>query len=150
VRCCRIYGVCAKWDSLQTGQNVTCEESRTQGKRLRNPAHSKHRNVKSLLRTGPYFHDGSQATLWDVVDHYNKGDGIKDSWLDEDILPLALHENQIDDLVAFLASLTSDEYKEPAAKELERQRALSRAARLQRDTVRAFGPKPVQPTPPKP
>ena len=63
--------------------------------------------------------------------------------------PLALHENQIDDLVAFLASLTSDEYKEAAAKELERQRALARTTRPQRDTVRAFAPKPTQPEAPK-
>jgi cytochrome c peroxidase len=106
--------------------------------------------LRNLLMTGPYFHDGSQETLWDVIDHYNKGDGLKNPWLDEDMQPLALSENQIDDLVAFLASLTSDEYKGPAAKELERQRALSRTTRPQRDTARAFGPKPVQPTPPSP
>ena len=35
-------------------------------------------------------------------------------------------EKEIDDVVAFLASLTSDDYKKPAAKELARQRALSR------------------------
>src|ERR687892_602961 len=105
--------------------------------------------LRNLLLTGPYFHDGSQVTLWDVVDHYNKGDGIKDPWLDGDMQPLALHENQIDDLVALLASLTSDEYKEPAAKELARQRALSRTTRPQRDTARAFGPKPIQPKPPQ-
>ena len=23
--------------------------------------------------TAPYMHDGSLATLWDVIDHYNKG-----------------------------------------------------------------------------
>ena len=27
----------------------------------------------------PYFHDGSQATLWDVIDHYNKGAGPTES-----------------------------------------------------------------------
>ena len=32
----------------------------------------------NVLITAPYFHDGSQATLWDVMDHYNKGNGIKD------------------------------------------------------------------------
>ena len=104
--------------------------------------------LRNLLLTGPYFHDGSQATLWDVVDHYNKGDGVNNPWLDEDMQPLALHENQIDDLVAFLASLTSREYDKPAAQELERQRALSKTTRPQRDTARAFGPKPVQPKPP--
>src|SRR5580692_8784374 len=38
-------------------------------------------------------------------------------------------------------------YKEPAMKELERQHSLSRTSRPQRDTARAFGPKPVQPKP---
>jgi cytochrome c peroxidase len=105
-------------------------------------------NLRNVLVTGPYFHDGSQETLWDVMDHYNKGDGLKDPWLDEDIQPLALSEKDIDDVVAFLASLTSPEYKELGEKELARQRALSRTNRTQRDTARAFGPKPKQPAPP--
>ena len=103
--------------------------------------------LRNLLVTGPYFHDGSQVTLWDVMDHYNKGDGLQNPYLDEDIQPLALKETDIDDLVAFLASLTSDDYKKQGAKELARQRALSRTTRPQRDTARAFGPKPVQPKP---
>jgi cytochrome c peroxidase len=107
-------------------------------------------NLRNVLVTGPYFHDGSQETLWDVIDHYNKGDGLKDPWLDEDIQPLALTEPEIDDLAAFLASLTSPDYKELAAREWERQRALSRMTRPQRDTKRAFGPKPPRPKPPEP
>jgi cytochrome c peroxidase len=107
-------------------------------------------NLRNVLVTGPYFHDGSQETLWDVVDHYNRGDGLKNPWLDEDIQPLALTEPEIDDVVAFLASLTSPEYKELGARELERQRALSRTSRPQRDTKRAFGPKPPRPKPPAP
>jgi cytochrome c peroxidase len=74
---------------------------------------------------------------------------LQNPWLDEDIQPLALTESAIDDVVAFIASLTSDAYKKPVVKELARQRALSRTTRLQRDTARAFGPKPVQPKPPQ-
>jgi cytochrome c peroxidase len=59
--------------------------------------------------------------------------------------PLALAEDEIDDLVEFLASLTSAEYKELGINELARQRALSRISRSQRDTARAFGPKPPRP-----
>ena len=69
-------------------------------------------NIRNVLVTGPYFHDGSQDTLWDVIDHYNKGAGLQDPYLDQDIQPLALTENDIDDLVAFMASLTSANYKE--------------------------------------
>jgi cytochrome c peroxidase len=106
-------------------------------------------NLRNVLVTGPYFHDGSQETLWDVIDHYNKGDGLKNPWLDEDIQPLALTEEEIDDLVAFLASLTSPDYQTLGARELVRQRALSRTSRPQRDTKRAFGPKLPKPKSPR-
>ncbi len=106
-------------------------------------------DIRNVLVTAPYFHDGSQETLWDVIDHYNKGDGLQNPYLDEDIQPLALTESEIDDLVAFMASLTSAIYKEQGATELARQRAISRTNRPQRDTARAFGPKPPEPTQPK-
>ncbi len=106
-------------------------------------------NIRNVLVTGPYFHDGSQETLWDVVDHYNKGAGLQDPYLDQDIQPLALTESDIDDLVAFMAALTSPNYKEQGATELARQRAISKTTRPQRDTARAFGPKPPRPPPPK-
>ena len=107
-------------------------------------------NLRNVMVTGPYFHDGSQETLWDVSDHYNKGDGLQNPYLDQDIQPLGLTEADIDDLVAFLASLTSADYNEQGIKELARQRELSRTTRPQRDTARAFGPKPPQPKPPGP
>src|ERR1700687_2839048 len=34
-------------------------------------------NLRNVLVTGPYFHDGSQETLWDAMDHYNKGAGLQ-------------------------------------------------------------------------
>jgi cytochrome c peroxidase len=118
-------------------------------KKEKDTASFKTPDIRNVLVTGPYFHDGSQETLWDVIDHYNKGDGLHNPWLDEDMQPLALTETDIDDLVAFMASLTSAIYKEQGAAELSRQRALSRTNRPQRDTARAFAPKPVQPEPPK-
>jgi len=101
-------------------------------------------NLRNVLLTAPYFHDGSHATLWDVMDHYNKGAGLNDPYLDKDIVPLALSKRDIDDVVAFLASLTSPAYNAAAVIELARQRELSRTTRPQRDTVRAFGPKPTR------
>ena len=99
-------------------------------------------DLRNVLITAPYFHDGSQEPLWDVMDHYNKGDGISDPYLDEDMQPLALSEGEIDDVVVFLATLTSAQHSE-----LARQRELSRTNRSQRDTTRPFGPKPTQPKP---
>ncbi|MDB4956954.1 MAG: cytochrome peroxidase [Myxococcales bacterium] len=107
-------------------------------------------DIRNVLVTAPYFHDGSQQTLWDVMDHYNKGAGLRDPWLDQDIQPLALTENEIDDMVAFMASLTTPEYAELGRTELARQRSQALVSRPQRDTKRAFGPKPVQPKPPSP
>ena len=105
-------------------------------------------DLRNVLVTGPYFHDGSMQTLWDALDHYNKGDGISDPWLDEDMQPLALTESEIDDLVALLVSLTSPQYKELGDQEYARQLAIAKVSRAQRDTARAFGPKPKQPPPP--
>jgi len=105
-------------------------------------------DLRNILVTAPYFHDGSQETLWDVIDHYNKGDGISDPWLDEDVQPLALTEPEVDDLVAFLTSLTSPQYKQLGDKEYARQLALSKVSRPQPDKARAFGPKPPRPKPP--
>jgi cytochrome c peroxidase len=82
------------------------------------------------------------------MDHYNKGDGITDPWLDKDIQPLALTEPEIDDVVAFLAALTSPQYKTAGEAEYGRQLELSKVNRPQRDTARAVGPKPKQPPPP--
>jgi cytochrome c peroxidase len=117
-------------------------------KQQRDIASFKTPDVRNVLVTAPYFHDGSMQTLWDVMDHYNKGDGITNPWLDKDMQPLALTEPEIDDMVAFLASLTSPQYKAIGDQEYARQLALSKVSRTQRDTARAFGPKPKQPEPP--
>jgi cytochrome c peroxidase len=134
--------------ALQTDMNVLGRFLVT--KKEADTASFKTPDLRNVLVTAPYFHDGSQATLWDVVDHYNKGDGLRNPWLDEDIQPLALRESEIDDLVAFMASLTSKAYEALGAQELARQRELSRTSRPQRDTARAFGPKPPRPESPAP
>jgi cytochrome c peroxidase len=100
--------------------------------------------LRNVLVTAPYFHDGSARTLWDVVDHYNKG-GMNNPWLDPSIRPLALSERDIDDIVAFLASLTGAQYRGLGVQEFARQREIARTSRPERDPARAFGPKPALP-----
>jgi len=95
-------------------------------------------DLRNLYVTEPYFHDGSQVTIWDTLDHYNKG-GVPNPFLDGGIVPLGLSEQQEDDLAAFLLSLTSPTYMEQAKKEYERQLKLSRTTRPQRDTAAAMG-----------
>ncbi len=57
------------------------------------------------------MHDGSLATLWDVMDHYNKG-GVANPFLDGGMQRLGLTEPEIDDLVAFLFALTDARFDE--------------------------------------
>ena len=94
--------------------------------------------LRNLLVTEPYFHDGSQATLWDTIDHYNKG-GVQNPYLDGGIVPLGLSEQEIDDLAAFLKSLTSPRYADAAEHEYAAQLARSKTDRPQRDVDAAIG-----------
>ena len=61
--------------------------------------------LRNVALTAPYMHDGSMQTLWDVVAHYNEG-GTKNTWQDPQIRPLGLTEQQVDQVVAFLFTLT--------------------------------------------
>ena len=68
------------------------------------------------------MHDGSLATLWDVVDHYNRG-GVANPWLDPQIHELELTAEQVDQLVAFLFTLTDRRLDRQNEAEFARQRA---------------------------
>jgi cytochrome c peroxidase len=61
--------------------------------------------LREVARTAPYMHDGSLATLEDVVDYYDRG-GNANPGLDEDIRPLHLNAEEKRALVAFLRSLS--------------------------------------------
>jgi cytochrome c peroxidase len=82
--------------------------------------------------TPPYMHDGTLETLWDVMDHYNKG-GEPNLFLDGGMEPLALSEQEIDQLVAFLFTLTDDRFAEENQRQAEMQRANARKNRPFRD-----------------
>jgi cytochrome c peroxidase len=84
-------------------------------------------DLRNLLVTEPYFHDGSAATLWEVIAHFNRG-GVRNPYLDSKMAPLGLSGKDQDDLVAFLATLTSPEYASAAKVEYERQYRLSHDA----------------------
>lgn len=64
-------------------------------------------SLRNVALTAPYMHDGSIPSLRDVVRFYNGG-GVPNEALDPKIKPLGLDEEEIDDLVAFLESLTGD------------------------------------------
>lgn len=96
--------------------------------------------LRNIALTAPYMHDGSLPTLWDVIDHYNKG-GIQNPFLDGGMQRLGLTESEIDDLVAFLGSLTSSDLKDDGDSEMRRQHDLAQSKRPERDTEAAMGRK---------
>ena len=61
--------------------------------------------LRDIELTAPYFRDGSAGTLREVVDHYVRG-GDDRSNISGDVRALQLTEQEKDDLVAFLRSLT--------------------------------------------
>ena len=63
--------------------------------------------LREITKTAPYMHDGRFATLKDVISHYNKG-GIKNPFLDNQIIPLKLSDAEVNDLVAMLRALEGE------------------------------------------
>jgi cytochrome c peroxidase len=88
--------------------------------------------IRNIGVTAPYMHDGSMATLWDVIDHYNRG-GEVNPYLDGGIEPLALNETEISQLVAFLFTLTDDRLGDQNKSELARQQQIAAQRRPFRD-----------------
>lgn len=64
-------------------------------------------SLRNVAITGPYMHDGSMASLEEVISHYNAG-GQPDPRKDPRITPLQLSTGQQQDLAAFLRALTDD------------------------------------------
>ena len=63
--------------------------------------------IRDITRTGPYMHDGSEKTLAEIVEYYNKG-GNKNPNLDADMKPLNLTDQEKADLVEFMKALTGE------------------------------------------
>ncbi len=63
-------------------------------------------SLRNVALTAPYMHDGSIATLQEVVEFYDRGGGANPN-LDPVIAPLHLTDRDKSDLVAFLEALTS-------------------------------------------
>ena len=64
----------------------------------------KTRTLREIARTAPYMHDGSIATLEDVIEYYDRG-GNRNSGLDAELHPLRLTPGEKHALAAYLRSL---------------------------------------------
>lgn len=68
-------------------------------------------SLRNVALTSPYMHDGSLATLEEVIRFYERG-GIANELLDPLLEPLELSEQEAEDLVRFLRSLTGSNVNE--------------------------------------
>ena len=63
--------------------------------------------LRNVALTAPYMHDGSQKTLEEVMDFYNKG-GESNPNLDGGMRPLNLTKEEISDTIEWMRTLTDD------------------------------------------
>lgn len=61
--------------------------------------------IRNVALTAPYMHDGSQAKLEEVVEHYAKG-RIPNKWLSDKIRKIDLADQEKKDLVEFMKACT--------------------------------------------
>ncbi len=85
------------WGKADLGRFAVTKKEADRG-RFKTPT------LRGVSLTGPYMHDGSLATLEDVVEFYNRGGGANPN-LDPVLAPLNLSKDEVRDLVAFLKAL---------------------------------------------
>jgi cytochrome c peroxidase len=66
-------------------------------------------SLRNIALTAPYMHDGSLATLEDVIEHYAAGGKLDDPNKSRTMRPLSLTKDDKRDLLAFLKSLTDED-----------------------------------------
>jgi len=73
------------------------------------PAQFRAPTLRNIAVTAPYMHDGSITTLSGVVEHYARGGRTREGRSDR-VAGFAISPSQIEDLVAFLQSLTDETF----------------------------------------
>ena len=91
-------GIGARDDVPAPGRSAVTRSDRDQG-RFKTPT------LRGLSETGPYMHDGSLATLEEVVAFYRRG-GNANSNLDPDLGPIEMDDQDARNLAAFLRALS--------------------------------------------
>ena len=86
-------------------------------------------SLRNVTLTAPYMHQGQFATLRDVLQHYSTFEGAAPPGREPDqlLIPVGLSETEMEDLLAFLATLAGT----PPAAELLAPPA---AAQVQQDS----------------
>lgn len=65
--------------------------------------------LRNADQRAPFMHDGSEETLEECVEFYNRGGNVKRPSLSDDVHPLGLTPQEMDDLCAFIRTLTSQD-----------------------------------------
>ncbi|MBV9173909.1 MAG: cytochrome C peroxidase [Chloroflexi bacterium] len=103
-------------DTPPYGLNVTANPKVT-GPPLGATTNCENQNIQSAFKapqlrnvelTGPYFHNGGQLTLMQVVDFYNRGGDFDNAQVDENMHSLGMGEQDKIDVVNFLLALTDE------------------------------------------
>ncbi len=102
-------GVGWGYESLDVGRyNVTKKQMDLGG--FKTPT------LREIEHTAPYMHNGSLASLKDVITFYNDG-GVKNPFLSPFIVPLKLTDTEKKDLLAFLKTLSGEGWQHIKAPE---------------------------------
>jgi cytochrome c peroxidase len=99
------YGLNVEDDPTVTGPvlggTTNCENNNISG-------NAKVPSLRNVELTGPYFHNGGQLTLMQVVDFYNRGGDFDNTGIGANVHSLSLAEQDKRDLVSFLLALTDE------------------------------------------
>jgi cytochrome c peroxidase len=71
--------------------------------------------LRNVELNGPYFHNGNQSTLMQVVNFYNRGGDFPNQFTDGQIRPLGLSDGEKGALVSFLVALTDERVRNQSA-----------------------------------
>lgn len=63
--------------------------------------------LRHISRSAPYMHDGSEKTLKEVIEFYNRGGDVKEN-ISPFITPLDLSKQEVNDLVEFMKALEGE------------------------------------------
>ncbi|HUH73163.1 MAG TPA: cytochrome c peroxidase [Chitinophagales bacterium] len=110
-----VLGVLEKWDTLNPILSTDSGRYHTQQNEIYITSH-KTPTVRNIELTGPYMHNGSLKDLETVMDFYNRGGGVgmglKLAHQTLDPKPLNLNQEEIQDIIAFMKSLTDRQFLE--------------------------------------
>ncbi|MGH1346878.1 MAG: MbnH family di-heme enzyme [Nannocystales bacterium] len=66
--------------------------------------------LRNIAVTAPYMHDGSIATLEEMLEHYSVGGRVESPNADHRMRTFTLKDDEVADLIAFFESLTDDAF----------------------------------------